>query len=146
MKTSIVDTDMGKPELAEWEQPYRSALSFLLQASMVAGRHGFVLAADAILKAVEAMRPLHPSPKLARGLIFIYQDKFAEAANWLRSDLLKTDPENDMARAFLAIALHMDGQMDECRSILLELFRTGTNEQALGVAKAVAVEIGLAPQ
>lgn len=143
MNTPILDTEIDRPELLEWEQPFKSALSFLLQACMVAGRHGFGEESEQILEAVETMRPNHASPKLARALVYIYQNKAAEAIERLRGDLLLHDQKNELGQAFLAVALHQDGKIEDCRNVLQVLLRAGTNAKALAVAKSVASEIGL---
>jgi tetratricopeptide (TPR) repeat protein len=144
MQATIRHSAVGGMEMAEWEQPFKSVLGCLLQAGLLAARNGMAAEAEAILQPVEAARPSHASTLLARGLVFIYQDRYQEAIDYLDKRILQKDPHNDMAKAFTAMALHLLGRLDECRAILKEVLKTGKSAQAKNLASSLAAEVGMA--
>ncbi|MDB5104459.1 MAG: hypothetical protein JWP91_2148 [Fibrobacteres bacterium] len=144
MEATIRHSAVGNMEMAEWERPFKSVLGCLLQAGLMAARHGMAAEAEAILQPVEAARPSHPSALLARGLVFIYQDRYQEAIDHLDRELLRKDPPNEMAKAFTAMALHLLGRLDECRAILKDVLKTAESSQARNLAASLASEVGMA--
>lgn len=144
METYIRESAIGNREMEDWEKPYKPILGCLLQAAMLAARNGLKDQAEAILRPVEAVRPEHPSPKLARALVLIYSDRFQEAIDFLEREVLRKDPANDMAKSFTAMALHLLGRLDECRGFLSEVLQSGRNEQAMNLSRNLAREVGLA--
>lgn len=164
METTTRQSAVGNGDIEEWELPFKSVLGCLLQAALMAARHGMPAEAEAILKPVEAVRPAHPSTRLARGLSLFYQDRYQEAIDFLDREILKEDPDNATARAFTAMGLHLLGRIDECRDVLKGLLAegkgaggTGTGgdvsvaakdgqaAQAVRLAASLAAEIGMTP-
>lgn len=150
MEATIRKSAVGNAEMAEWELPFKSVLGCLLQAGLLAARHGMRNQAEIILRPVEAVRPAHASTRLARGLVGIYQERYQEAIDGLDKGLLKEEPEHDMGRAVKALGLYHLGRIDECRALIKALREQAVkapatvSAQARNLASSLASEIGMA--
>lgn len=149
MEATIRHSAVGQTEMADWEVPFKSVLGCLLQAGLLAARHGMRAQAEAILRPVEAVRPAHASTRLARGLVGIYQERYQEAIDGLEKGLLKEDPSHDMGRAIKALGLYHLGRIDECRALINGLREQGVkapatvSAQARNLCASLASEIGM---
>lgn len=149
MEATVRHSAVGDTEMAEWEMPFKSMLGCLLQAGLLAARHGMRAQAEAILRPVEAVRPTHASTRLARGLVAIYQERYQEAIDGLEKGLLKEDPSHDMARAIKALGLFHLGRTDECRALIKGLREQSAkapatvSAQARNLVSSLASEIGM---
>lgn len=141
MEESTTESIIGNLEMEPWEAPFKRMLGCLLQTAMVSARNGFPEEAEAILASVAGVRPTHPSPKFARALIHIYNSEHQVAIDMLNEEILKDDPENEMARVITCMALHMMERGDECFTVVRHLLHNGKNEQAKSIARTLAADL-----
>jgi hypothetical protein len=150
MEATMRMSAVGAAEMEAWEEPFKSVLGCLLQAGLLAARYGFTAEGEAILGAVEAVRPRHESIRLARALAGIYRQSYQDAIDGLESGLLQDDPRHDMGRAIKALALYHSGRFEESRALVLALREEAAqapesvSAQARNLAASIAAEVGAA--
>ena len=128
---------IGGKDMEEWEKPFQRVLGCLLQSALMAARRHYLKDAKAILDAIYAVRPDHPSTKFALALYLIYLGDAQQCLDYLNANVLKEEPENEMAIAISCMALNLLDRKDECSFKLSHLINNGKNEQAVSIAKSL---------
>lgn len=84
-------------------EPFQEDFKMLLEAGFMAVQQQDEPNARKLFHAAGALRPEHSAPKVGLGYIALNKLQLKEAEE-VFEDILKVDPENQLARAFLGIA------------------------------------------
>lgn len=109
-------------------------IKLLAELAFIAGGYGMVAQSDAIAAGLEAIRPDSERPHLVRAITRLNQKDAATAEHILREQALKVRPESAMAKAFLGVALHMQGRLSERDRTLKEVVAANDDEDAVHIA------------
>ena len=105
-------------------------IKLLAELGFIAGGYGLIAQTDAIVGALEALRPDSERPYLIQALARINFRDAAGAERILREQSLKLNPDSAMAKAYLGLALHVQGRINERDRILEEAIASGDEEAA----------------
>ncbi|HOB61155.1 MAG TPA: HrpB1 family type III secretion system apparatus protein [Candidatus Competibacteraceae bacterium] len=105
-------------------------IKLLAELGFIAGGYGLIAQTDAIVGALEALRPDSERPYLIQALARINFRDAAGAERILREQALKLNPDSAMAKAYLGLALHVQGRINERDRILEEAIASGDEEAA----------------
>jgi hypothetical protein len=109
-------------------------VKLLAELAFIAGGYGMAAQSDAIAAGLEALRPDSERPYLVRAITRLNQKDAVTAERILREQALKICPESVMAKAFLGVALHMQGRSSERDRILREVATAQDDEDAVRIA------------
>lgn len=110
-------------------------VKLLAELGFIAGGYGMMEQTDAIVGALEALRPGSERPYLIQALALINLQDFAKAEHILREQALRANPDSAMATACLGLALHFQGRINE-RDRLLNVVLTASDDDQDAVAMA----------
>ena len=109
-------------------------IKLLTELAFFAGGCGMVAQSDAIATGLEVMRPGSEGPHLVRAISRLNQNNAELAERILREQALKAQPDSSMAKAFLGVALHMQGRLNERDNTLKEVIAINDDEDAVRIA------------
>lgn len=138
MESDIRLSAVGDKEMEDWEKPFQSVLGCMLLTALIASRQGIVDDVEAILAPLEAVRPSHPSVKLARAIVYLNSGRPQEVVDLLGKDLLSREPDNEMARVIYAWGQSNLGNLAGAMEILNEVIRSGRTAAAAALARELA--------
>ena len=95
-------------------------IKLLAELGFMAGGYGMINQTDAIVGALEALRPNSENPYLIQALARINLRDATGAERILRERALKINPDSAMAKAYLGLALHAQGRINERDQVLNE--------------------------
>jgi len=109
-------------------------VSLLADLGFMAAGAGLRAQADAIAGALSALQPTNEHCFLISMYARLVSGEYEEAERVLREQALRLNPESSMAKAFLALALHLQGRMSE-RNQLIDQVLAQDNASANALAK-----------
>jgi len=117
-------------------------LRLLMQVGFLAGEYGFSGDAETIFEGVRAVRPESESPLIGLAFAKMSSDQMEESIRILEEEALKLNPESDLARGFLGMALKFSGRTEECSRLMKEVVDRNRDEAAVKMARTILDEIG----
>lgn len=110
----------------------------LAELACVAGDHRMTAQTDALVGALEVLRPGSERPYLIQALTLFGQGDASGAERVLRQQALTIRPDSAMALAYLGLALHQQGRMAE-RDRMLHMALAGEDqdEDAMRLARSL---------
>ncbi|MDP0561961.1 MAG: hypothetical protein QS721_06375 [Candidatus Endonucleobacter sp. (ex Gigantidas childressi)] len=96
-------------------------VKILADVGFMASNCGYSKYAFAIFNGIETVRPDSVLPDIGYALEFINKKKYQEAIRILRKQGLKKDSENTAVKAFIGMALMLDGHNKESEECLGEI-------------------------
>lgn len=105
-------------------------IKLLAELAFVAGGYGMIEQTDAIVAALEVLRPGSERPYLIQALARLNLQDTAGAERILRDRALKANPDSAMAKAYLGLALHLQGRAGERDRVLAEAAADGDEDAA----------------
>lgn len=96
---------------------------------------------EEIFNAIHAIRPESELPLIGLAVTKMNKNQAGEAARVLWDKALKINPESDLAKSFLGLALKLSGMNNESRTVLEEVLQSGQDPQATDIAKSLLAEI-----
>lgn len=113
-------------------------IKLLAELGFMAGGYRLMAQTDAIVSALEVLRPGSERPYLIQALARINPQEAVNAERILREQALKANPDSAMAKACLGLALHVQGRMHERDQVLNEaLAASDDDEDAASLARQV---------
>ncbi|NJN46705.1 MAG: hypothetical protein HC808_09750 [Candidatus Competibacteraceae bacterium] len=111
-------------------------VKLLAEIAFMAGGYKMIGPSDTIAVGLERARPDSERPHLVRAITRLNAKDTATAERILRDQALKINPNSAMSKAFLGIALHMQGRINERDQVLNEVIATDDDdEDAVKIAK-----------
>ncbi|MDQ5910690.1 MAG: hypothetical protein QG599_2787 [Pseudomonadota bacterium] len=110
-------------------------IKLLAELGFIAGGYGMIQQTDAIVGALEALRPNSERPFLISALARLNLQDAAGAEHILREQALKANPDSAMAMAYLGLALHTQGRVNERDRILDDVLALADDEDAMVMAR-----------
>lgn len=111
-------------------------IKVLAELGFIAGGYGMIAQTEAIVGALQTLRPHSERPSLIEALARMNAQDAAGAERVLREQALKVNPDSAMARAYLGLALHLQGRMNERDRALQEALAAGdADEDAATLAR-----------
>lgn len=107
----------------------------LAELAFIAGGYGLVAQSDAIAAGLEVIRPDSERPHLVRAITRLNLNDAASAEHILREQALKANPNSSMAKAFLGVALHMQGRINERDRMLTTVTVADDDDDAVKIAQ-----------
>lgn len=109
-------------------------IKLLAELAFIAGGYSMVAQSDMIATGLEAIRPDSERPHLVRAITRLNLKDAVAAERILRDQALKIQPNSSMAKAFLGVALHMQGRLNERDRTLREVTAAHDDEDAVQIA------------
>ena len=109
-------------------------VKLLSELAFIAGGYGMVSQCDTIAEGLQAIRPESERPFLVQAITRINQNDAITAERILREQALKLQPDSSMAKAFLGVALHLQGRLGERDRTLQEVADSNDDEDAVRIA------------
>jgi hypothetical protein len=101
-------------------QQYQQDFVLFLEAGFIAVNQMDEQAAQQLFKASELLRPTNPMPKVGFGYLHLCKMELKEAAERFQ-EVLRSEPNNEMAKAFLGLTMALNPkQMEQGEKILAE--------------------------
>lgn len=107
----------------------------LAELGFIAGGYGMLDQADAIVGALETLRPGSERPALIAAVTRLSLQDAPGAEQVLRERALKPNPNSGMVKAYLGLALHLQGRVNERDQILHEALALADDEDAMTMAR-----------
>jgi len=117
------------------------SLQMLMELGILAGGYGYGKEADAIFRGIEAVRPESEYPLVGRAIVRMNDNRPEEAARILEEGALPLNPENDLTRGYLGLALMLDKRHDRCRDLMEEVVRNDRDETAVRMARDILEQL-----
>ena len=117
-------------------------VQLLMEVGYLAGGHGFFDESIKIFEGIYAVRPESEYPLIGMAVTRMNARKYEEAVKILWGKALKVNPESDLAKSFLGLALKMAGLTSESQTLLREVVEANRCEEAVSMAKNLLEEIG----
>ena len=108
-------------------------IKLLAELGFMAGGHGMIAQTNAIVGALEALRPDSERPYLIQALAQMNVRDAAGAERVLRERALGVNADSAIAKAYLGLALHMQGRISERDQALNEVLAS-EDEDAVALA------------
>lgn len=112
----------------------------LLDIAFSAVSKGFPGEAGVILDGLEKVLPDSPEVGICRAVTQYTVNDFGAAHETL-GEVLKAEPDNEIALAHLGILYHLGGESDEARKRLQVIVNDGEDEQAKALAQAMLDDV-----
>lgn len=114
-----------------------SLLQLLMEIGYLAAGRGLTGAAERIFTGVQAVRPESSYPAISMAIARINAGDFTTAAQYLLEEVAAGRPDNDLSKAFLGMALHLNGMNHESSQILAEVIDNNQDPVAVELAKGL---------
>lgn len=98
--------------------------------------------ADQIFSGVRVCRPDSPYPDIGMAVLEISRGHYKKAVRMLRTQALKKDPENDLARCFIGLALTKAGTPEKSAELYEHVINAQRDPQAVALATALQSSLG----
>jgi Flp pilus assembly protein TadD len=119
----------------------RELLQILMQSGYLAGGYGFFSEAETIFQGVMAARPESEYPVIGLAVSKMSAGRNDDAVKILHNQALKLNPESDLARSFIGLALKLGGLNEESLTMLKDVVAAGKDETAVKMAQSLIEEI-----
>lgn len=103
----------------------------LAELGFMAGGRGLLQQTDAIVDALEALRPGSERPAVIQATSRVFRRDGAGAERILRDRALAVRPDSPLARTWLGLALHMQGRTSERDQVLGQVLESGDADEDL---------------
>lgn len=117
-------------------------IQLLMEAGYLAGGYGLYKESEDIFEGIRAIRPDSELPIIGLAVTKMNAGKNTESARMLWEQALKINPESDLAKSFLGLALKLSNLNSESETVLKEVIDTGKNEPAIKLAQALLNDSG----
>ena len=111
-----------------------------LEVALLASRYGESQTAQAILNAVQGIRPGNSGVMFVRALAAIYSNRYAEAIEIASSEPLASNPENALTKTILGMSHMRLGRITEGQRLLTQVLVSNQDPQTVALAKALLEE------
>ena len=118
----------------------KKMLQLLTEIGFFAAGNGFFVEAEKIFEGIQAVRSESEYPHIGLAWAKINAHKPEEAIAVLKEKALKLNPDNDLAKSYLGLALRLANLNHESESVLQEVVESGRNAEAVNMARAVLEE------
>ena len=112
----------------------------LMEVGYLAGGYGFVSESEKIFNGIAAVRPESEYPYIGLAVTCLNANMNEAAVEILRTRALKANPDSDLAKSFLGLALKLAGMNAESQKVLQEVVDNGGAEEAVNMAKSLLEE------
>jgi hypothetical protein len=112
-------------------------IRLMMEIGYLATGNGFPTEAEAIFEGVRAVRPGSEVPIIGLAVSRMNAGHPLEAVSLLEEQALRLNPESELTRGFLGLALRLAGHTARSQSVLEELAAKATNPIAGGMARAL---------
>lgn len=116
---------------------HRELVQLLMEVGYVAAGNGFYKEAVVIFEGVRAIRPDSPFPEIGAAVLELNRRRANRAITILRDSALVKDPESDLAKSFLGLALRQAGYTQQSRNLLEEVVAANRDPVAVDMAAAL---------
>jgi hypothetical protein len=117
------------------------SLQLLLEVGLLAGGYGWMKEAEVIFEGLRAVRPENESPLIGLAIAKMNNNQAEESIRILETEALNTNPESDLARAFLGLALKLAGRVEQSRLLSEQVVGRNRDQAAVNLAKGILEEI-----
>lgn len=126
--------------MIQW-QKYEEDFFLLVEAGFIAVNQGDEDSSLKLFRAAEMLKPDHSLPKVGFGYIHFHKLELKQACHYFQK-VLETQPDNEMANAFLGLAMALSPDMITKGEVLLEkaAHSKDSNIQNLGSSALKFVE------
>ena len=118
----------------------RKLLQLLMEAGNLASGYGYFPEAEIIFNGLRAVRPESEYPLIGLALAKMNARKNLEAIKVLADETLKVNPESDLAKSFLGLALKTSGLREESCTVLREVIAADRDKIAVNIARNLLAE------
>jgi cytochrome c-type biogenesis protein CcmH/NrfG len=118
----------------ELDLKYRALLG---KAGFMACNYGLADEAKQIFDALHSTAPDRVGPMIGQAMACAAAGDFTAAVKRLKDEVLKDNPDDNDAKAYLGLVYHLDGKNDEAKKVLQPLAENGN-----AFAEAIMQEIG----
>ncbi len=112
-------------------------IDLLVELGLIASGYRLTGEANTIAAALQRERPDSTRPHLIRAMSQLNAGNAAGAVRELHEQALKIDPRDIMVKAFLALALHVEGRATERDRIAGEVLEQGGDAAAVALAQSL---------
>ena len=119
-----------------------NTLQLLMQVGLLASGRGYATEAETIFNGLKAVRPESDIPLIGMAVNRMNESDFEGAAEMLLNDVLERNPDNDLAKAFLAHALIASGVSDQAREVCEDVLASGNDATAKEMVRAFMEQAG----
>lgn len=119
----------------------KEMLSLLYDIGVLALVRSFFVEAADIFEGYKAVKPQSELARMGMGLTAMAIPNYEVAAHIFKDEVLKINPKNDIARAYLGMAQKEMGKEDDARKTLQQVIDSNQEESAVVLAKAVLERI-----
>ena len=112
-------------------------IDLLVELGLMASGYRLTGEANAIAAALQRERPASTRPYLIRAMSQLNSGNAAGAVQELHEQALNVDAQDVMVKAFLALALHVEGRSTERDRIATEVLEQGGDEAAVALAQSL---------
>ena len=112
---------------------------FLSALGYCANTRGLHKEAKLIFKALASVQPQAEYPLIGMGVAMLYATEFDQAIDLFKDKILKINPQNASAKAYLGLAYKLNGQFDQGNAILREVVEEKQDKVAVHLAE-MAIE------
>lgn len=109
----------------------------LMEIGALATESGMQSEAKMIFTGARWLRPKSEYPYLGIAVALMNDQKYKEAIYVLREGALAINPDSDLAKSYLGLALKLSGLTYESKDLLKEVLDKSKDENALSVAEAL---------
>ncbi|PTX91923.1 hypothetical protein DB346_23485 [Verrucomicrobia bacterium LW23] len=110
-------------------------VQLLLEAGYTAVGVGLTDRADAIFAGLRVLRPESDAPLIGKAVSLISSGKYAEAVKVLENEALAVVPGSPLARAFIGMALQLQGLGSQARETLEAVVAEDSDPSATSLAR-----------
>lgn len=109
----------------------------LMEVGYVAIGFGRFADAETIFAGVQAARPESELPAIGRAVVRLNSGRPQDAVRLLEGEALKRNPDSDLAKSFLGLALKQTGENSRSRQLLEDVARAGGQTEAVALSKSL---------
>ena len=137
MATNVQEKSQENPTLKAISS---EMLQTLGEIAYVATACGLWNHADEIFNGIKAVRPWSELPMISQALARMTVCDDGRAIEILSNEALKMNPDNQIAKTFLGMALKRCGFAQKAEKVLNEVIESNQDARAVEIAKTVAAE------
>ncbi len=116
-------------------------IQILMEIGYFAGENGYPVESEVIFEALRQARPNSEYPLIGLAVTMMNLGKYDEAVQTLTNEALGVNPESNLAKSFLGLALKLAGRTEECKGILNEVINQNEDQIAVNMANSILSEI-----
>lgn len=109
----------------------------LMEVGYLAIGFGRFADAETIFAGVQAARPESELPAIGRAVVRLNTGRPQDAVKLLSDEALRRNPDSDLAKSFLGLALKQNGENSRSQQLLQEVADRNANAEAVALAKSL---------